>query len=103
MFGWAAMIGLLTLLGIATAFVGLAVAVPAPAYATWHACRDMIAEGRFIPTMRGCRLKRQWARPAGPRRPHGPEQSVSDASPRLILEQHREWLGSGGRAGGRRR
>jgi uncharacterized protein YjbI with pentapeptide repeats len=24
---------------------------------------------------------------------------VSDASPRLILEQHREWLGSGGRAG----
>jgi uncharacterized membrane protein len=49
MFGWAAMIVVLTLVGLATAFVGLAVAVPVLAYATWHAYRDLIAEGPVYP------------------------------------------------------
>lgn len=45
MFGWAAMIAMLTVVGLATAFVGLAVAVPVLAYATWHAYRDLIVDG----------------------------------------------------------
>lgn len=43
MFGWAAVILLVTLCGFATFFVGLAVALPVLAYATWHAYRDIIA------------------------------------------------------------
>lgn len=42
MFGWAALIALVTALGIATFFLGLAVAMPVLAYATWHAYRDLI-------------------------------------------------------------
>lgn len=42
MFGWAALILLITAAGIATLFVGLAVAVPVLAYATWHGYRDLI-------------------------------------------------------------
>ena len=42
MFGWAAMIALITVCGIAAFFVGLAVALPVLAYATWHAYRDLI-------------------------------------------------------------
>lgn len=42
MFGWAALIGVLTAVGIATLFLGLAVAMPVLAYATWHAYRDLI-------------------------------------------------------------
>ncbi|MBK8176234.1 MAG: DUF2189 domain-containing protein [Rhodospirillales bacterium] len=45
MFGWAAMIALITALGIATAFIGLAVGVPVLAYATWHAYRSVITDG----------------------------------------------------------
>lgn len=43
MFGWAAVILLITLCGIATFFVGLAIALPVLAYASWHAYRDLIA------------------------------------------------------------
>ncbi len=42
MFGWAALIGLITALGVITLFLGLAVAMPVLAYATWHAYRDII-------------------------------------------------------------
>lgn len=49
MFGWAALIALLTAVGIATGFVGLAVALPVLAYATWHAYRDLIAGGPVYP------------------------------------------------------
>ncbi|HRK95187.1 MAG TPA: DUF2189 domain-containing protein [Rhodospirillales bacterium] len=42
MFGWAAMIVLVVICGFATFFVGLAVALPVLAYATWHAYRDLI-------------------------------------------------------------
>ena len=42
MFGWAALILLISLAGIATFFVGLAVAIPLLAYATWHCYRDLI-------------------------------------------------------------
>lgn len=45
MFGWAALIGLITACGIATLFLGLAVAMPVLAYATWHAYRDIIDVG----------------------------------------------------------
>jgi hypothetical protein len=48
---------------------------PVPAYATWQACPDMIAQSRSILTMRDCHLQRPWARPAGPRRPHGPSKA----------------------------
>ncbi|MBL8658700.1 MAG: DUF2189 domain-containing protein [Rhodospirillales bacterium] len=43
MFGWAAMIVLVIACGLATFLVGLAVALPVLAYATWHAYRDLIA------------------------------------------------------------
>jgi uncharacterized membrane protein len=43
MFGWAAMIALVVICGLATFFLGLAVALPVLAYATWHAYRDLIA------------------------------------------------------------
>jgi uncharacterized membrane protein len=42
MFGWAALIALIIAVGLATAFVGLTVAVPLLAYATWHCYRDVI-------------------------------------------------------------
>jgi uncharacterized membrane protein len=42
MFGWAALIAVLTAVGLATLFLGLAVAMPVLAYATWHCYRDMI-------------------------------------------------------------
>lgn len=49
MFGWAAMIVLVLICGFATFFVGLAVALPVLAYATWHAYRDLIAvEDRLV-------------------------------------------------------
>jgi uncharacterized membrane protein len=42
MFGWAALILLVSLGAIATFFIGLAVAIPLLAYATWHCYRDLI-------------------------------------------------------------
>jgi uncharacterized membrane protein len=49
MFGWAALIVLVTAAGLATAFIGLAVALPVLAYATWHAYRDLITGGPVYP------------------------------------------------------
>jgi uncharacterized membrane protein len=43
MFGWAAMLVLVVVCGFATFLVGLAVALPVLAYATWHAYCDLIA------------------------------------------------------------
>jgi uncharacterized membrane protein len=43
MFGWAAMIALITFVGLATFLLGLAVALPLVGHATWHAYRDIIA------------------------------------------------------------
>lgn len=42
MFGWAAMIVLVIACGLLTFLVGLAVALPVLAYATWHAYRDLV-------------------------------------------------------------
>lgn len=42
MFGWAALIVLVLGCGMITAFLGLAVALPVLAYATWHCYRDVI-------------------------------------------------------------
>ena len=42
MFGGAAMIAVFTAAGVAVFFVGLAVALPVLAYATWHAYRDLL-------------------------------------------------------------
>jgi len=42
MFGWAALIVLVIGCGMITAFLGLAVALPVLAYATWHCYRDVI-------------------------------------------------------------
>jgi uncharacterized membrane protein len=42
MFGWAALVALVTVVGLVTAFLGLLVAIPLLAYATWHAYRDLI-------------------------------------------------------------
>jgi len=42
MAGWAAMIGVISACGLASFFIGLAVALPVLAYATWHAYRDII-------------------------------------------------------------
>ncbi len=42
MFGWAALILIVTVAGILTFFIGLAVAIPLLAYATWHCYRDLI-------------------------------------------------------------
>ncbi|PWC45719.1 DUF2189 domain-containing protein [Azospirillum sp. TSO22-1] len=41
---WAALIALFTAAGIATAFVGLAIAFPLIGHATWHCYRDLVAE-----------------------------------------------------------
>ena len=49
MFGWAALIAVASVAGIATAFIGLAVTLPVLAYATWHAYRDLIAGGPVYP------------------------------------------------------
>lgn len=49
MFGWAALIVLVTVCAIATFFVGLAVALPVLAYATWHSYRDLIGEHPLVP------------------------------------------------------
>lgn len=43
MFGWAGLIAVVTACGIATFGLGLAVALPVLAYATWHCYRDLIA------------------------------------------------------------
>ena len=42
MFGWAAMIVLIAACGLASFFIGLAVALPVLGYATWHCYRDVI-------------------------------------------------------------
>lgn len=42
MVGWAAMILLIVACGLATFFIGLAVALPLLAYATWHCYRDLV-------------------------------------------------------------
>ena len=42
MFGWAAMIVVITVAGVLSFFLGLAVALPVLAYATWHAYRDLV-------------------------------------------------------------
>jgi len=39
---WAALIAVLTAAGLATAFLGLAIAFPLLAHATWHAYRDLV-------------------------------------------------------------
>lgn len=49
MFGWAALIAVVNAVAIATAFIGLAVALPVLAYSTWHAYRDLIAGGPVYP------------------------------------------------------
>ncbi len=49
MFGWAAVIVLITVCAIATFFIGLAVALPVLAYATWHAYRDLIGDHPLVP------------------------------------------------------
>lgn len=46
MFGWAALIVLITGLGIVTFFLGLIVALPLIGHATWHAYRDLVAPPR---------------------------------------------------------
>lgn len=45
MFGWAALIALIIAAGVATAFIGLAIAMPVLAFATWHAYRDLVVDG----------------------------------------------------------
>ncbi|MFO1152245.1 MAG: DUF2189 domain-containing protein [Rhodospirillales bacterium] len=42
MFGWAALILLLTIAAVTTVFIGLSVVVPLLAYSTWHCYRDLI-------------------------------------------------------------
>jgi uncharacterized membrane protein len=42
MFGWAALIAIVLACAMATALLGLAVALPVLAYATWHCYRDII-------------------------------------------------------------
>lgn len=44
MIGWAATIAVVTFFGMAFAFVGLAVALPVIAHASWHAYRDVAGE-----------------------------------------------------------
>jgi uncharacterized membrane protein len=39
---WAALIVVFTVAGMATFFVGLAVAMPLVGHATWHAYRDLV-------------------------------------------------------------
>ncbi len=42
---WAALIVVFTGIGIATAFIGLAIVVPVLAHATWHAYRELVPRG----------------------------------------------------------
>lgn len=42
MFGWAALIGLISVVAVVTFYIGLAIAMPMLAYATWHAYEDII-------------------------------------------------------------
>ena len=44
MAGWAGLIVLFTAAGLATAFVGLALALPLIAHASWHAYKDIVAD-----------------------------------------------------------
>lgn len=44
MIGWAAMIALITAVGMATFFIGLIVAMPLVGHASWHAYRAMIGD-----------------------------------------------------------
>lgn len=44
MAGWAGLIVLFTAAGLATAFIGLALALPLIGHATWHAYKDLVAE-----------------------------------------------------------
>jgi len=46
MIGWAATIAIITFFGMATAFLGLIVALPLVAHASWHAYRDVAGKGR---------------------------------------------------------
>ncbi len=46
---WAALLAAITLLAFATAFLGLAVAMPWLAYATWHAYRDTLEPEEWPP------------------------------------------------------
>lgn len=46
---WAALLVAITVLAFATAFLGLAVAMPWLAYATWHAYRDTLEPGEWPP------------------------------------------------------
>jgi uncharacterized membrane protein len=39
---WALVVALLTLVGFATFFVGLAIVFPILGYATWHSYRDLM-------------------------------------------------------------
>lgn len=45
MAGWAGLIVLFTAAGLATGFLGLAVALPLIAHASWHAYRDLVPRG----------------------------------------------------------
>lgn len=49
MFGWAAMAGLVTAVGMASFYLGLAVALPVLAYATWHCYRDLVEPEQDVP------------------------------------------------------
>lgn len=44
---WAGLIVILTLIGFATAFLGLVVIIPWLAYATWHSYRDLLDVSQF--------------------------------------------------------
>jgi uncharacterized membrane protein len=44
MAGWAGLIVLFTAAGMVTAFLGLALALPLIAHASWHAYRDIVGE-----------------------------------------------------------
>jgi len=50
MFGWAALIVVITVAGVLSFFLGLAVALPVLAYATWHAYRDLVVVSDALPT-----------------------------------------------------
>jgi uncharacterized membrane protein len=50
MFGWAALIVVITVAGFLSFFLGLAVALPVLAYATWHAYRDLVVVSDALPT-----------------------------------------------------
>lgn len=46
MIGWGALVTLFTVAGIVTFYVGLAVTLPLIGHATWHAYRDLVANGQ---------------------------------------------------------